>query len=128
MKVLKFFLTRSQVRGTPGTGKTSLGQLLEYHITQQNSTTPVIWMQGWPHDDIKAKGHWSYNFEIEKGWVENEQTVFVFDGVQLSCVDGDLWNNFFKSKSLHLYSNCRAIAFISYGSPATRIMIQGTPW
>jgi adenylate kinase family enzyme len=94
MDVLKFFLTGSQVRGTPGAGKTSLAELLEYHITQQEPTTHLIWMQGWPHDDIKARGHWRHYFEIEKGWVENQKTVFVFDEAQLLYVDGDLWNNF----------------------------------
>lgn len=125
MDVLKFFLTYTQVRGTPGTGKTSLAELLAYHITQQEPTTHVIWMQGWPQDYIKARGRWRDYFKIDKGWVENQQTVFVFDEAQLSYVDGDLWNNFFKS--IHLYSNCRAIAFTSYGSPTTPIMIEGTP-
>ena len=125
MDVLNFFLTCSQVCGTPGTGKTSLAELLGYYITQQEPTTHVIWIQGWPHDDIKARGRWRNYFELEKGWVEDQQTVFVFDGAQLSYVDGDLWNNFFKS--IHLYSNCRAITFTSYGSPTTPIMIQGTP-
>jgi hypothetical protein len=125
MDLLKFFPTCSQVRGTPSTGKTSLAELLGDHITQQEPTTNVIWIQGWPHDDIKATGRWRNYFEIEKGWVEDQQTVFVFDEAQLSYVDGDLWNNFFKS--IHLYSNCRAIAFTSYGSPTTPIMIQGAP-
>ena len=125
MDVFKFFLTRSQVRGTPGTGKTSLAELLECYITKQEPTTHVIWMHGWPYDDVKARGRWKRYFEIEKGWIENQKSVFIFDEAQLSYVDGEFWNNFFKS--IHIYSNCRAIAFMSYGSPATRIMIQGTP-
>ena len=80
MDVLKFFLTRSQVRGTPSTRKTSLGELLGYHITQQEPTTHVIWIQGWPHDDIKARG-WRNYFELDQGWVEDQQTVFVFEAV-----------------------------------------------
>ena len=85
----------------------------------------MIWMQGWPHEEIKASGRWRHYFKVEKAWVENRQTVFVFDGAQLSYVDSDLWSNFFKS--IHLYSHCRAILFTSYGSPTTRFLIQGTP-
>ena len=99
MDVLKFFLTRSQVRGTPGTGKTSLAEL------------PVIWMHGWPYDDVKSRSR-KRCFEIEKG-LKTRNHVFIFDEAQrLSYVDGELWNNFFKS--IHIYSNCRAITFTSY--------------
>jgi hypothetical protein len=50
--------------------------------------------------------------------------VFIFDEVQLSYRDGDLWNNFFKS--MHSFTECRAIAFASYGSPTSYITIAGT--
>jgi len=60
------------------------------------------------------------------GWVRDQQAVFIFDEAQLTYRDGDLWGNFFKA--ILLYSKCRAIAFASYGSPASRVNMAGTPF
>jgi hypothetical protein len=122
--ILKFFLSDCQVRGTPASGKTWLAELVSWYIRQQEPATHVIWIQGWSRDEVKAKGRWQRYFETEMGWVEHENTVFVFDEAQMSYEDGDLWNNFFKS--IHSY-NCRAIAFASYGSASSRFTIAGTP-
>jgi hypothetical protein len=59
------------------------------------------------------------------GWVQLEQTVFIFDEARLSKWDRDLWHNFFKS--MHSFPKRRAIAFTSYGSPGSHITIAGTP-
>ena len=61
----------------------------------------------------------------EKGWVEGKKTVFIFDEAQLSYCDVPLWVTFFKS--MHDYRDRRAITFASYGSPSSRISIEGTP-
>jgi hypothetical protein len=58
------------------------------------------------------------------GWDKHEPTVFIFDEAQLSYWDGDLWNNLFKCMS---FTECRAIAFASYGRPTSHITIAGTP-
>lgn len=127
------FLTNNQVRGTPGSGKTSLAGLLCHYIRQQEPITNIIWVQGWQRTEITAKGGWQYYFETEKGWVKGNNTVFVFDEAQLSYCDGDLWNNFFKAIDQDVDpsdpndENIRAIIFASYGSPTTRFTIEGTP-
>ena len=54
----------------------------------------------------------------------DQQTLFIFDESQLSYLDGDLWNNFFKA--IPSFPKCRAIVFASYGSPASRINMAGT--
>jgi hypothetical protein len=122
---LKFFLTNNQIRGTPGSGKSELTRLLCQHILQQEPTTSVIWVQGWSRDEIDAKGGWIKYFETEKGWIQGENTVFVFDEAQMSYDDGDLWHNLFKS--IHTHPNRCAIIFASYGSATSHFKIAGTP-
>ena len=127
------FFTNNQVCRTPGSGKSSLAELLCHYIRQREPLTNIIWIQGWQRPEIIAKGGWQRYFETEKGWVKGNNTVFVFDEGQLSYCDGDLWNNFFKA----IYpatdpprpddENFRAIIFASYGSPTTRFTIEGTP-
>ena len=119
MNTLELFLTNSQVRGTPGSGKTSLAELLCQHIRQQEPATKTIWIQGWS----PGKGGWLRYFETQ-GWVQGAYTVFIFDEAQFTYVDGELWNRFFKSISK--YPNVRAIIFTSFGSPSSRITIAGT--
>jgi hypothetical protein len=51
--------------------------------------------------------------------------VFIFDEAQTSYTDGALWNDFFKC--MHDYPNRRAIAFVSFGSASSIILIKGTP-
>lgn len=63
--------------------------------------------------------------QMQKHWVEGENTVFIFDEAQTSYTDGALWNDFFKS--MGDYHDRRAIAFVSFGSASSIIRIQGTP-
>jgi hypothetical protein len=77
----------------------------------------VIWIQGWPCE-AKGRGRWIGYFKDEEGWVKNKKTVFIFDEVQLTYEDRDLWHNFFKS--IDSYDDRRAIAFASYGPMAAQ--------
>ena len=130
LNTLNHFLTNIQVRGTPGSGKSSLAGLLCHHIRQQEPVTNIIWIQGWQRTVIEAQGGWQCYFQKKKGWVKGDNTVFVFDEGQMSYCDGDLWNNFFKTirpTAIPGDENFRAIIFASYGSPTTRFTIEGTP-
>jgi hypothetical protein len=128
------FLTNNQVRGTPASGKTTLAGLLCDYIRQWEPTTNIIWIEGWPRNEINAKGGWQNYFEQEKGWVKGNKTVFVFDEGQLSYGDLNLWNSFSKSiaENPDPYPDPnsdseRVIIFASYGSPSSRFAIEGTP-
>jgi hypothetical protein len=115
----------SQVRGTPASGKTVLAKLLGQHILQEDPAVDVIFVNGWPLEEVKdLGGHWSY-LQTRHGWVPGQQTVFIFDNAEMSYKDWDLWTGLFKS--IHEYDDRRAIVFTSYGTPTSRIVIEGTP-
>lgn len=86
----------------------------------------VIWVGRWPVERVeKAHGYRRYLRE-EMGWVEGNNTVFIFDEGQSTYWDKDLWNEFFKN--LRLYSDRKAVVFSSYGSPSSLMLIEeGTP-
>ena len=112
-----------KVRGTPGSGKTVLTRLLAAHIRRQDPTVDkVLQIYLWP--PIADRGNYDAVLK-QKGWVEHQKTVFIFDEGQLTYDDEGLWNDFFKS--IHESKGfCRAIVFASYGSPTSRIVITGT--
>ena len=85
-----------------------------HHITIHEPTTDVISIPTWPTEEIVRSGEWETQLRL-RGWVEQNETVFIFDEAQVSYGDAELWNNFFKS--IHEYPRCRAIIFASYGSP-----------
>jgi hypothetical protein len=114
-----------QVRGTPASGKSTLAMLLSRHIQVQEPHVRVIWIGGWKLDDVANCGGWYSYLKTRKGWKPDEDTVFIFDEAQVSYKDGELWNELFKG--IHAYRDRRAIAFASYGSPASLIDIEGTP-
>jgi len=68
-------------------------------------------------------GGWEV-FLGEKGWKQGKKTFFIFDEVQMSYNDIDLWVAFFKE--LPSFNDRFAIAFASYGSPNTHISVGGT--
>jgi len=115
-----------QVRGTPASGKTSLAELIRYHVSQQEPATHVIWIQGWPFkSDRLGVAGWEDYFETVKGWDKAQETVFIFDEAQLTYNDGGFWHNFIKPIDTH--DRRRAIVFASYGSPTSHVIITGTP-
>src|ERR1700742_2120354 len=116
--MLKYFFDTLQVRGTPASGKTVLAQLLGEHIRERDPTVNIIWINGWPQEEVARTGGWRHYLE-RKGWIQMERTVFIFDEAQLSYTDWDLWIGFLKS--MHDFKDRRAIAFVSYGSPASPI-------
>ncbi|EDR00458.1 uncharacterized protein LACBIDRAFT_334116 [Laccaria bicolor S238N-H82] len=98
--------------------------LLGQYIRVQEPNVRVIWTGGWKLDDVaECRGWYSY-LNKRNGWIPGEGTVFIFDEAQESYKDMELWNELFKG--IHDYPDHRAIAFMSYGSPASFIDIQGT--
>lgn len=111
-----------KVRGTPASGKTVLALLLATYISEKNPNAHVIWIDGWPAA-VKQSGSYQ-SYLQQKGWVLDQETVFIFDEAQATYTDNALWNFF---KSMHLFALCRAIIFCSYGSPSLHIDVGETP-
>jgi hypothetical protein len=102
-----------------------LAKLLARYILQRNPDVDVIWVSGWPVEEVKKFGGAYGYLSRRKRWVLEKKTVFIFNDAQMSYNDRQLWNDFFKT--MHGYDKRRAIAFTSYGSPTSRVCKQGTP-
>jgi hypothetical protein len=85
----------------------------------------IIPIWGWNPEYVRTIGGWSAFLQQEKGWVPSRKTYFFFDEAQLLYEDAELWGGFFKG--LRDFPDRFAIAFASYGSPSSRILIRGTP-
>jgi hypothetical protein len=85
----------------------------------------MIAVFGWDREHVRTIGGWQGFLQQEKGWVPGRKTYFFFDEAQLSYEDAELWGGFFKE--LVNFPDRFAIAFASYGSPSSRILIRGTP-
>jgi len=94
------------------------------YVCQRNPDVKIIYIHHWPIKDVKEAGGY-FGYLQKQGWAPDRDTLFVFDDAQVSYHDADLWGCFFKS--IHQYNNRRAIAFTSYGSPSSRVQVQGTP-
>ncbi|KAK2459548.1 hypothetical protein APHAL10511_008427 [Amanita phalloides] len=117
-----------QVRGTPGSGKTTLKTLFHDYILQKERNASV-----------KAYNSWerlSGNLEAALRRVDpayphpRVPTYLLFDEAQDTYDDVDLWNNFFKSVHDKAFDKYYVILFCSYGSPSSRIVDYdrgGTP-
>jgi hypothetical protein len=103
-----------------------LTRILAQHIERQEPAVHIIGVFGWPLEKVSNIGGWQAYLQHEKGWVQSRKTIFIFDEAQLSYEDFNLWNEFFKSVAD--YPNLFVIAFASYGSPTSRLLMFGTPF
>ena len=102
-----------------------LAELLACYVLQHDPDVDVIWVSGWPVEEVKKFGGAYGYLSRRKRWASDKKTLFIFDDAQMSYKDIQLWNDFFKT--MHGYDKRRAIAFTSYGSPTLRVYKQGTP-
>jgi len=99
-----------------------LAQLLAQYVLRHNPDMNVIWVNGWPLKEVEESGGY-FSYLQKKGWTPDRNTLFIFDDAQVSYKDMDLWGVFFKS--MHEYSNRRAIAFTRYGTPRSWVHAPG---
>ena len=128
MKPGSFWFYFCQVRGTPGTGKTSLCTLLACYIQEREPTTYVMMITTWSFDSSDIRGdRWQRSFQRQDHGLDyRNETVFIFDEAQSTYTDTNLWNDLFKC--INNYPQFRVILFSRYGSPTTRYdIVQGTP-
>jgi hypothetical protein len=111
-----------QVRGTPGSGKTVLAQLLAQYVLRRDPDMNVIWVNGWSLEEVEESGG-LFSYLEKKGWAPDRNTLLIFDDAEASYKDTYLWGHFFKS--IHEWNNRRAITFSSYGTPSPRISVPG---
>jgi len=116
-----------QVRGTPGSGKTTLMELLHDRILHHDRAATVEVIKGWAKEDgttIQDRIH----KRIKSYSAGSGKLFLLFDNAQTTYWDAPLWENFFKDVVQH-GSGPLAILFCSYGSPSDRPVEydEGTP-
>ena len=100
-----------------------LSLILAQHISQQKPAVHVIHIGGWNPSVVRTAGGWRAYLVRVQGWVPGEKTVLIFDRARETYQDFDLWSEFFKN--LPAYDDQFVIAFASYGSPTSRLNMQG---
>ena len=56
--------------------------------------TNVIIISTWSYNAADMRSdHWK-RYLMDQGWVEGNETVFIFDEAQVTYDDGNLWNDF----------------------------------
>ncbi|KAK2459536.1 hypothetical protein APHAL10511_008442 [Amanita phalloides] len=118
-----------QVRGTPGSGKTTLKDLLHDYILQQNFHASVESIESWathPGEDI-----YTIVTRVDPAYPSPlVPTYLLFDEAQDTYHDVNLWNNFFKRVHDGAFNNYYIVLFCSYGSPSPQPVMYdrgGTP-
>ncbi|KAF8273603.1 hypothetical protein EI94DRAFT_1715381 [Lactarius quietus] len=113
-------------RGTPGSGKTALSNLLAVHIQSQLPSVKVIRLDGWP--DKLLYERWSAHLE-NMGWEGmHSKAVLIFDEGQDTYKEEILWTEFFKPVGSRDYPKTYAIVFASYGSATSPFEIFTGSW
>ena len=92
-----FELTFFPVRGTPGSGKSVLAELLRRHINEHEPETKVVLINSWPECQAVPT-------------IDN--TILILDEAQTTYGDKDFWSRF-KNPGLE---DVRVVAFASHGS------------
>jgi energy-coupling factor transporter ATP-binding protein EcfA2 len=105
---------RCQVRGPPGSGKSTLSVLLHNYIKQKERSGVVIWMDSWHVEVVTRFNSWKA-FLRSKGMEPGDGTILILDEAQSSYWDIGLWHPFLKPITA-LECNNRAIVFTSQGS------------
>jgi hypothetical protein len=109
-----------QVRGTPGSGKTTLMELTHDHILSNDPEAIVEVIKAWPPKEPGTTIQDRMRQRIKTYPSDNHRNSYLlFDNAQDTYWDGDLWDVFFKDVVQHR-SGPRAILFCSYGSPSPR--------
>jgi hypothetical protein len=111
-----------QVRGTPGSGKTTLKHLLHNHIIKNDCQASVISLTSWFKDPQQSPFHLTERLlALDPAFPRTDGITFLLlDDGHDSYDDFVLWSIFLKSVHDGIYPQYRVILFCSYGSPTSR--------
>ncbi|KAI5796576.1 hypothetical protein EDC01DRAFT_651929 [Geopyxis carbonaria] len=116
------------VRGTPTSGKTTLGLLLEKFINRYFPEMEVIFLT-WPGNLSKKENNMPYRYTIEEYHRiqfptdprEMSNLVLIIDEAQRSYKHFALWNNLIKYQGQGNESGAYIVLLSSYGSPSQHV-------
>ncbi|TFK67114.1 hypothetical protein BDN72DRAFT_843491 [Pluteus cervinus] len=112
------------VRGTPGSGKTILANLVHHHARKVLPSAVVLSMVGWRKDEKNRLGAWKF---LNRRRRRGVPTIYIFDSAQMTYDDTNVWLNFFKTIYEQRSKDEYVIAFCSYGNPLSSFEIKGHP-
>lgn len=113
------------VRGTPASGKTTLGKLLRayYNRTKiEGRIIPVVFFNGWERDgidyDVKIRNEGLKRYPEFQNWdfVDEGEYLLILDEGQMTYTERGLWYGIIKGQSDHSWGP-RVLILASYGSP-----------
>ncbi|KAJ5567321.1 hypothetical protein N7535_006627 [Penicillium sp. DV-2018c] len=117
------------VRGTPTSGKTTLGRLLRHHYKHNRINgriIPVVLFDAWECDGIcfthkiTAEGRREYSEFEDRDFVTDGEYLLILDEGQVSYPDYGLWLGLIKTQSWQNFGQSygpRICILASYGSP-----------
>lgn len=119
----------TQVKGTPGSGKTTLGWLLCNYIVRESPRDRIAWFKGWPEDHnqlneplpiITEDGVTAQSLAALFTRQSSGFTWLVFDEAQDSYCDTVLWNYHMKDVRGGVHPEIRVVCLEAFGSPSSR--------